>query len=280
MIRSRKTSILASSVVALTAFSFLTAVVQPAHADPPPGDDTPTLLTPKGEHEDGSDEAGFDKLRDAYYESRLLAGDDGGLSLDEAAALRENASVKANAVSTATTYATRGGTWNQVGPNPIVQNGRTTNRFQAVSGRIGALAIRKDGTIILGAAQGGVWTYDAAAGTWTSRTNDSDTQSVGALAIAPSDDRVVYMGSGEGALSGDSYYGDGIYRSADGGLTWKHVSNLFTGQAVTDIAVDPGNSRHLYVSTVRGRGGNHRTTHPTDTKYGVWESSNGGSSWN
>ena len=55
----------------------------------------------------------------------------------------------------------RGGTWTSQGPNPIVQNGRTTNAFQAVSGRIGALAIRNDGTIILGAAQGGVWTYDA-----------------------------------------------------------------------------------------------------------------------
>ena len=42
------------------------------------------------------------------------------------------------------------------------------------------------------------------------------------------------MGSGEGALSGDSYYGDGIYRSSDGGVTWTHVSTLFTGQAVSE----------------------------------------------
>jgi uncharacterized repeat protein (TIGR01451 family) len=161
-----------------------------------------------------------------------------------------------------------------------VQVGRTTNTFEAVSGRIGALAIRKDGTIILGAAQGGVWTYDASSGTWTSRLNDGDTQSVGALAVAPSNDKVVYMGSGEAALSGDSYYGDGIYRSSDGGLTWKHVSSLFTGQAVSDIAIDPSNPNHLYASTIRGRGGSHRTTHPSDVKYGVWESTNGGASWN
>jgi hypothetical protein len=44
----------------------------PASAAPPPGDDTPVLLTPKGEHENGDDEASFDKLRDAYYWSRLL----------------------------------------------------------------------------------------------------------------------------------------------------------------------------------------------------------------
>ena len=54
------------------------------------------------------------------------------------------------------------------------------------------------------------------------------------------------MGSGEGALSGDSYYGDGIYRSTDGGVTWTHVSTLFTGQSVSAIVVDPTNANHLY----------------------------------
>jgi uncharacterized repeat protein (TIGR01451 family) len=167
-----------------------------------------------------------------------------------------------------------------VGPNPIVQNGRTSNAFQAVSGRIGALAIRNDGTIILGAAQGGVWTYDSASGTWTPRSNAADTQSVGALAIAPSNDQIVYMGSGEAALSGDSYYGDGFYRSTDGGVTWTHVSTLFTGQAVSSIVVDPTNAQHVYAATVRGRGGNHRTTSPAGAQYGVYESTNGGSTWN
>ena len=76
--------------------------------------------------------------------------------------------------------------------------------------------------------------------------NDTDTQSVGALAIAPSNDSIVYMGSGEGALSGDSYYGDGIYRSTNGGVTWQHVSTLFSGQAVSAIAVDPTKPQHLY----------------------------------
>src|SRR5437763_850775 len=85
----------------LTRLSLLAAValivplissVSPASADPaPPGDDTPVLLTPKGEHESGEDEGSFDKLRDAYYWSRLLAGDDGGLSMEQAATLRAKA---------------------------------------------------------------------------------------------------------------------------------------------------------------------------------------------
>ena len=208
----RRSSKLAALLALVLSGGFLT-VAAPVAQSAPTADDTPVLLTPKGEHESGDDEESFDKLRDAYYWSRLLAGDD-QLSLGEAAKLRSTASTRAASITNEKTRgADRGGTWTTQGPNPIVQVGRTTNTFQAVSGRIGALAIRKDGTIILGAAQGGVWTYDATAGTWTSRTNDSDTQSVGALAIAPSNDRVVYMGSGEGALSGDSYYGDGIYRS-------------------------------------------------------------------
>src|SRR3954452_21237270 len=266
-----------ATVVAMTV-SFFAIVAAPAHSAPA-NDDTPVLLTPKGEHESGEEEQGFDKLRDAYYWSRLLSGDD-PISVGQAATLRTKAVKQASALPhAAPAGATRGGAWSGQGPNPIVQVARTSNTFEAVAGRVSALAIRNNGTIILGAAQGGVWTYDPGPGTWTSRTNDTDTQSVGALAIAPSDDRVVYMGSGEGALSGDSYYGDGIYRSADGGVSWQHVSSLFTGQAVSAIAVDPTNPQHVYAATLRGRGGNHRTTSPTDNSYGVYESTDGGQTW-
>jgi len=160
-----------------------------------------------------------------------------------------------------------------------VQVARTTNTFEAVSGRISSLAIRQDGSLILGAAQGGVWTYDSGSGTWTERLADSHPQTTGALAVAPSNDNIVYMGSGEGALSGDSQWGDGIYRSSDGGVTWNHVSHLFLGQSVSDLAVDPTDWRHLYASTVRGRAGNHRTSAPTNTPYGVYESTDAGVTW-
>ncbi|WP_183407079.1 DUF11 domain-containing protein [Nocardioides marmorisolisilvae] len=280
-VSSRLRFVVPATIVAMTV-GFLAAVTAPA-LGAPHGDDTPVLLTPKGEIADEvaeKDEQGsFDKLRDAYYWSRLLAGDD-PITVQEAASLRTKAAKAAGkADKGAPVGAAKGGAWTGQGPNPIVQNGRTSNAFQAVSGRISALAIRNNGSIILGAAQGGVWTYDAGSGTWTPRTNASDTQSVGALAIAPSNDNVVYMGSGEGALSGDSYYGDGFYRSTDGGLTWSHVSTLFTGQAVSAIAVDPTNYQHVYAATVRGRGGNHRTSSPTAAAYGVYESTNGGTTW-
>ncbi|GAB4002763.1 hypothetical protein [Nocardioides ultimimeridianus] len=277
LVASRLRRIVPATVVSVMA-AFLAAVAPPAHSAPS-GDDTPVLLTPKGEHETGDDEASFDKLRDAYYWSRLLAGDS-PISLTQAAQLRTKA-VKAAAATphSAPAGAARGGAWSGQGPAPIVQVARTSNTFEAVAGRVGALAIRNDGTIILGAAQGGIWTYDAGSGTWTSRTSNADTQSVGALAIAPSNDSVVYMGSGEGALSGDSYYGDGFYRSTDGGISWQHVSTLFTGQAVSAIAVDPTNPQHVYAATLRGRGGNHRTTSPAAQPYGIYESTDGGTTW-
>ena len=247
------------------------------------GDDTPVLLHPKGEIADefnGVDEVGnFDKLRDAYFESRLLSGDQ-PISLQTAAQLRRKgikASDQLDRVSSKGAAGTVGGAWSSVGPDPSVQVGRTTNSLQAVSGRIGALAVRNDGSIILGAAQGGVWTYDAAARTWTPRTKDLDTQAVGALAVAPSDDKIVYLGSGEGALSGDSYYGDGVYRSDDGGLTWSHVSGtFFQGMSSSDIVVDPADADHLYLATLRGRGGARRTTPPSSQPYGIYESTDGG----
>jgi uncharacterized repeat protein (TIGR01451 family) len=271
----------AAATTGLMASVQATGLVAPVHAvvAAPTADDTPVLLTPKGEREDGSDEATFDKLRDAYYWSRLLSGDD-PLTIGQAARLRTKAARNATSINQAELAgASHGGAWTGQGPNPIVQVGRTSNTFQAVTGRIGALVVRNNGTIILGAAQGGVWTYDEGSQTWTPRTNASDTQSVGALALAPSDDSIVYMGSGEGALSGDSYYGDGIYRSTNGGLTWSHVSTLFSGQAVSEIVVDPGNAQHLYAATVRGRGGNHRTSAPTSAPYGVYESTDGGATW-
>jgi uncharacterized repeat protein (TIGR01451 family) len=279
MLPSRVRPVFVALALVFSGAGFAATLPAAAGAAPSGGDDTPVLLTPKGEHDNGDDEQSFDKLRDAYYWSRLLSGDN-ELTIQQAAALRGKATKHAAAMpNAAPPGATRGGNWVQQGPNPIVQVARTSNTFEAVSGRIGALAIRNDGTIILGAAQGGVWTYDATSGTWTPRTNASDTQSVGALAIAPSNDNIVYMGSGEGALSGDSYYGDGFYRSTDGGITWQHVSTLFTGQAVSAIAVDPTNAQHVYAATVRGRGGAHRTSSPTATQYGVYESKDGGATW-
>ena len=225
-------------------------------------------------------EAGLLALDSQFTLSRT-AGDK-PLSIEQAAALRSAAAQQAKTLKHApppgpTTF---GGAWTGIGPDPIAQIQRSDGALAAVSGRIGALAIRKDGTFILGAAQGGIWTMGAADVAWTNRTDALPSLSTGALVVAPSNDLVVYDGTGEGALSGDSYYGNGILKSTDGGMTWSHVSgDFFVGVSISRLAIDPNNANHLYASVLRGRGGARRVSPPIHSAFGIWESKDGGVSW-
>jgi uncharacterized repeat protein (TIGR01451 family) len=213
--------------------------------------------------------------------SRKLAGDR-PLTLDQAGALRSAAAHQANIIRKEgppeTGPTTFQDAWTAPGPQPIGEVTRSEGNIVSMNGRIGALAIHPTtGEFILGGAQGGIWTYD---GVWTARTDDLPSLAIGALAIAPSDDDIVYAGTGEGALSGDSYYGNGILKSTDGGHTWEHVSgDYFVAVAISRLLVDPNDADHLYVSVLRGRGGARRTSPAIHSKFGIWESLNGGTSW-
>jgi uncharacterized repeat protein (TIGR01451 family) len=269
-------SLLAVGTAALLAPLFVTSL--PATAAPV--DDTP--IVPRYEKSIEPDEELRSDLfaRDAYYETRRVTGDN-QLSIEQAGRLRAVAAQQARKMGAAQPAVSPFGPWSAAGPNPIVQIGRTSGGAEAISGRIGALAIQPGtGRLILGAAQGGIWTYDTASGTWTARTDDQPSLAIGALAVAPSNPNVVYAGTGEGALSGDSYYGNGVMRSTDGGTTWTNVSGTtFDGVATAGLAVDPTNADHLYVAIGRGRSGIRRVTPPTSTVYGIYESTNGGTSW-
>src|SRR4029077_13669609 len=126
-------------------------------------------------------------------------------------------------------------------------------------------------------AQGGIWTYDDVTGVWTSRTDTQKTLSIGAITIAPSDDSIIYAGTGEGNLSGDSYFGRGLLKSTDGGMHWTSIgASFFTGASISKIVVDPTDPNPLYAAAIRGRAGSRRQTPPFAGKYGVWESKDGG----
>jgi len=222
-------------------------------------------------------------LLDEEFVAKHTAGDSQHqLSLEKAGALRKTAAEKAQVLKAATPTgaATFVGTWNAIGPSPIQQIARSDNALVPVSGRIGALAIRKNGQFILGAAQGGIWTYDPNAKLWTNRTDNLPSLSTGALVVAPSNDMIVYDGTGEGALSGDSYFGNGILKSVDGGFTWSHVSgDFFAGVSISRLAIDPNDSNHLYAAVLRGRGGARRVSPPIHSTYGLWESKDGAVTW-
>ena len=77
--------------------------------------------------------------------------------------------------------------------------------------------------------------------TWQPIFDDQPTASVGAIAVAPSNPNVVYVGSGEGLHRPDLSVGDGVYKSTDAGKTWTHLG-LRDGQQIPQLAVDPKNA--------------------------------------
>jgi uncharacterized repeat protein (TIGR01451 family) len=227
--------------------------------------------------------------RNAFFMSRRTAGAN-PLDATQAGIARAEGEKEAKALRKGTSPSgptTFDSAWTGLGPNPIVQGLRSpgpAQRFGAMSGRIGALAIRKDGTILLAGAQGGIWKWSGdpatGVGTWTALTDGAVSLAMGALAVAPSNDNIVYGGTGEGHLSGDSYFGNGILKSTNGGSTWTHVSgDYFRGVAVSRIVVDPANASHLYAAVLRGRGGARRVTPPVHSRFGIWESNDGGVTW-
>src|SRR6202047_2238432 len=123
----------------------------------------------------------------------------------------------------------------------------------------------------MAAVNGGVWKTTDFGHTWGPIFDEQGTGSVGAIAIAPSDPNLIYVGSGEGLQRPDLATGDGIYKSTDAGETWTHLG-LRDAQQVTAIIVDPKEPNRLFVA-VEG--------HPygPNAERGVFRSTDGGQSF-
>src|SRR6516164_3787073 len=125
--------------------------------------------------------------------------------------------------------------WRSIGP---FRAGRTV----AITG-----VPHQSSVFYMAAVNGGVWKTTDFGNTWFPIFDDQSSGSVGALAVAPSDPNIVYVGSGEGLQRPDLAVGDGFYKSTDAGRTWMHLG-LRDGQQITAIVVDPKNSDRLFVS--------------------------------
>jgi photosystem II stability/assembly factor-like uncharacterized protein len=125
--------------------------------------------------------------------------------------------------------------WRSIGP---YRGGRTKSAVGVPS---------QPNVFYIGVCNGGVWKSDDYGRTWSPIFDEQPTGSIGAIAVAPSDPNIVYVGSGEGLQRPDLSTGDGIYKSTDAGKTWVHLG-LGDGQQIPQIAIDPRNPDRLFVA--------------------------------
>lgn len=122
-----------------------------------------------------------------------------------------------------------------------------------------------------GARTGGVWRTTNAGTTWEPVTDSVGIASVGAVAAAPSDANVVWVGTGDNSLTRSAYWGDGVYKSTDGGATWTNVG-LRDTQHIARIVIHPTNPDIVWVAAL----GHLGTPNP---ERGVFKTTDGGRTW-
>src|ERR1700733_1208582 len=126
-------------------------------------------------------------------------------------------------------------------------------------------------TFYFGSVDGGIWQTTDAGTVWKPIFDGQAIASIGALAVAPSDPKVIYAGTGESDIRSNLSSGDGVYKSNDGGQTWQNIG-LRDSRQISRIVVDPGNADILYVGVLGHAYG------PNDER-GVFKSTDAGSHW-
>ncbi len=149
--------------------------------------------------------------------------------------------------------------WRQVGP---FRGGRVL----AVTGVQG-----EPNVFYFGGASGGVWKTTDAGATWTPLFDKQPIASIGAIAVAPSDHNVIYAGSGEACIRGNISYGNGVYKSVDGGKNWNNVG-LRDTRHIGAVIVHPRNANIVFVAALGHAYG------PNEER-GVFRSTDGGATW-
>jgi photosystem II stability/assembly factor-like uncharacterized protein len=126
-------------------------------------------------------------------------------------------------------------------------------------------------TYYFGSVGGGVWKTSDAGRTWHPIFDSQAIASIGAIAVAPSDSNVIYVGSGEADMRSSISYGDGIYKSTDSGKTWT-PSGLRDSRQIGRILVDPQDPNKVFVAALG---------HPygPNAERGVFRSKDGGKNW-
>ncbi|HEY2962245.1 MAG TPA: hypothetical protein VGJ37_07500 [Pyrinomonadaceae bacterium] len=149
--------------------------------------------------------------------------------------------------------------WRMIGP---FRGGRVN----AVSGVVG-----QPDTFYFGSVGGGVWKSSNSGRTWTPIFDSTNVASIGAIAVAPSNPNVIYVGTGEPDMRDSIAYGNGVFKSSDAGKTWTQLGLENTKQ-IGRIIVDPENPNLVFVAAL----GNAYAPNPDR---GVYRSRDGGATW-
>ncbi len=192
--------------------------------------------------------------------------------------------------------------WAPLGPAPLASDatGDGMQDYDWVSGRAASVVIdpadTSGNTVLLGGAYGGLWkstnagslNSEPASVTWQALIDDQPTLAVGAIALQPGNSNVILVGTGETNSSGDSYYGLGILRSADGGSTWTQIMGKgqpadlsFLGIGFSKIAFSTV-SPNVVVAATAGDNGLYLGLEQdgNSTARGLYDSQDGGVTWN
>jgi photosystem II stability/assembly factor-like uncharacterized protein len=145
-----------------------------------------------------------------------------------------------------------------------------------IGGRVVAVAGVPDKTSLfyMGAVDGGVWKSTDYGIKWTNISDHSmpsTSDSIGAIAVAPSNPEILYVGTGESDIRGDVITGDGVFRSNDAGKTW-HAAGLSHTHTISAIVVAPHNPNLVYASSM-----GH--VFKSNAHRGVYKSTDGGKTW-
>ncbi|HSO73485.1 MAG TPA: glycosyl hydrolase, partial [Blastocatellia bacterium] len=143
----------------------------------------------------------------------------------------------------------------------------------SVGGRIIAIAVDPNdfSRYFVGVASGGVWKTTNSGVTWAPVFDNEASYSIGAVVLDPKNPLTVWVGTGENNSQRSVSYGDGVYRSDDGGKTWRNTG-LKASEHISRIAIDPRDSNHVYVASqgpLWGPGGDR----------GLFKTTDGGKTW-
>ena len=149
--------------------------------------------------------------------------------------------------------------WRMIGP---FRGGRT----RAATGVPG-----QPNVFYVGQGDGGVWKSNDYGRTWNPIFDGQPSQSIGAIAVAPSNANILYVASGEGLHRPDLSVGNGIYKSTDAGKTWQHLG-LRDGEQFPSLAVDPRDPNKVFAAVLGHPYG------PSEER-GIYRSTDGGATW-